>query len=187
MRSSPDHIVWRFDPICITDKLTFEVNEERFAACAELLQGHARQCIISFAHPYRKLLKNFSKYTSHTLLTVPLEQQRLYANRLADRAAQYGIKLLACCNDHVLSDHIGKTRCIDGPALSLLFSAPLDNRPAKSRPECGCTRSIDIGAYDTCGHGCVYCYANTDQERASHAPETIDPAGPALASLTITR
>jgi len=181
-RYSPEHIIWRFDPICITDKLPFEAYEERFAACAELLRGHASSCIISFAHPYRKMLSNIGKYTSHTYLPVPLEEQKAYADRLGTRARTYGIKLFACCNDHLLSGNVGKARCIDGPALSLLFGTPLDTRSAASRKECGCTKSIDIGAYDTCGHGCVYCYANTDQERAAKAQAAIDPAGSALSS-----
>jgi len=180
-RCSSDHIIWRFDPLCITDKLSFETHEERFAACAGLLKGHTSSCIISFAHPYRKMMNNLKRYTDHALAPITMDEQRTYAERLAIRAATYGIRLLACCNDHLLSHAVGKARCIDGAKLSLLFGAVLDTRPAASRKECGCTKSIDIGAYDTCGHGCVYCYANTDQERASRAPAAIDPAGTALA------
>jgi len=185
-RFSPDHIIWRFDPVCITDKLPFEVFDERFDACARLLNGVASSCIISFAHPYRKMLNNIRKYTSHTLVPVSTEEQTVFADRLAKRAARYGIKLLACCNDHLLSAAVGKARCIDGAKLSLLFGTALDTRSAASRKECGCTKSIDIGAYDTCGHGCVYCYANTDQERASRAPAAIDPASPALSLASPT-
>jgi hypothetical protein len=179
---SPDHIIWRFDPLCITDKLSFEMHEERFAACAELLKGYTTSCIISFAHPYRKMMNNLRNYTSHTLIEVPHEQQKTYAALLTDRAAKYGIRLLACCNDHLLSNAVGKARCIDGERLSLLFRIALDTRSAASRKECACTRSIDIGAYETCGHGCVYCYANTDQEKASRAPTAIDPAASSLIS-----
>ncbi len=180
-RYSPDHIIWRFDPICITDQLSYEVHEERFSSIAELLTGQTASCIISFAHPYRKMTNNVKKYSSHSLTELSPEQQRTFADRLARRAEAYGIKLFSCCNDHVLSDRIGKARCIDGRTLSRLFGAALDTRAAASRKECGCTKSIDIGAYDTCGHGCLYCYANSDQEKAHCAPASIEPDSAALA------
>ena len=31
------------------------------------------------------------------------------------------------------------------------------------REVCGCVFSKDIGMYNTCGHLCVYCYANTSR------------------------
>jgi hypothetical protein len=183
-RYSPDHIVWRFDPLSITDKLSFEVHEERFAAIAGLLKGHTSRCIISYAHPYRKMTRNLEKYTSHRLLELSKEEQQRYAERLARRADAYGIRLSSCCNDHLLSDRIDKARCIDGAMLSLLFRTPLDTRAAASRKECGCTKSVDIGAYDTCGHGCMYCYANTDQEKASRACQEFEPDALSLSTLS---
>lgn len=185
-RYSPDHIVWRFDPLCITDKLSCEIHEERFAAIGERIKGQAASCIISFAHPYRKMIWNIEKYTTHKPVTVSPEDQKTCADRLALRARQCNIRLLACCNDHLLSDGVGKVRCIDGAKLSLLFGTALDTRPAASRRQCGCTKSIDIGAYDTCGHGCVYCYANTDQDKARKAMEQHDPGSTALSRVVTT-
>jgi hypothetical protein len=179
-RHSPEHIIWRYDPLCITDKLPFAVYEERFIACAELLQGHARTCTVSFATPYKKVLFNMRKYTDHEFIDLPVEVKKAYAERLAGIAELYSIRLFACCNDFLLSDKIHKASCIDGRKLSLLSGAALDSRPAGTRKECACTKSIDIGAYDTCGHGCVYCYANTDQARALSAPGRHDPAWNAL-------
>lgn len=175
-RYSPDHILWRYDPICITDKLDFEAHEERFLRLAGLLKGRAKRCIISFAHPYRKVLANFKKYTDQEMVELPVGIRREYAERLARKAERFGIRLLACCNDYLLSERIGKANCTDGPYLSNLFHAAIDTRPAATRRECGCTKSVDIGAYDTCAHGCVYCYANADKDRAcanqrSHDPE----------------
>ncbi len=34
------------------------------------------------------------------------------------------------------------------------------------RKECGCIYSKDIGSYNTCLHGCVYCYANSSPKAA---------------------
>jgi hypothetical protein len=175
-RYGPERLVWRYDPICITDKLSFAVHEERFVQCAELLKGCAERCIISFAQPYKRALSNLRKYTDHTLVDVPVEKQREYAECLAARAEQYGISLFACCNDHLLSEKIKKASCIDGTRLSALFTVTVDTRPAATRKECACTRSIDIGAYDTCAHGCVYCYANSDKNRAGKAEKEHDPS-----------
>lgn len=35
------------------------------------------------------------------------------------------------------------------------------------RLNCGCIMSKDIGRYDTCGHRCIYCYANSSPEAAA--------------------
>ena len=179
-RYSPEQIIWRFDPITITDKLSFEIHEERFACCAELLKGHAQRCIISFVHPYKKVLVNLQKHTDHGLIDLSEENRREYARRLAARAEAYGIKLYACCNDYVLSPSVLKASCIDGRYLSGIFKTMIDTRKAGTRKECACTKSVDIGAYDTCAHGCVYCYANVDKDRAAAALQRHDPSWNAL-------
>jgi len=170
-RYRPEQLVWRYDPVCITDKLSFEIHEERFVRCAELLRGFSKHCIISFVHPYKKVLSNMGKYSDHHLIELSIDQKKEYAGRLALRAAVYGIALSACCNDYLLSDRIAKASCIDGRYLSSLFPVPIDTRLALTRKECACTRSMDIGAYDACAHGCVYCYATADKKRAREAQQ----------------
>ncbi len=177
---SPEQLVWRYDPIVITDKLPFDLHEERFVRCAELLKGRARKCIISFVHPYKKVLTNLKKYTDHRLIDLSEENKRAYAKRLAERAGAYGIRLYACCNNYLVSNRMRKASCVDGRFLSELFKTPIDTRPAGTRRECACTKSVDIGAYDTCAHGCVYCYANADKDRATAALQRHDPAWNAL-------
>ncbi len=179
-RYSSAQVLWRFDPLCITDKLTYEIHEERFRLCAEQLQGTARKCIISFVHPYKKVLANMAKEGGHRLDDPAPHLKRNYALRLAAWAEHFGIRLLSCCNDFLLSESIGKAACIDGNYLSDVFGADFDLRPSSIRRECACTKSVDIGAYDTCAHGCLYCYANTDRDRARAAVLQHDPLWNAL-------
>jgi len=179
-RYSAAHIIWRYDPVCVTDKLSFEVHEERFVECAKLLKGHATRCILSFVHPYKKTLANMQRYSGPTLVMLTEEKKKKYALRLAEKAAVYGIQLYACCNDVLLAGSILKASCIDGRYLSALFNQPVDLRSAMIRKECACTRSMDIGAYDTCAHGCLYCYANADMERAKAAQQYQMQNGEAL-------
>ena len=166
-RYSSRQLIWRFDPICITNKLSFKFYEDLFIKCVKRLKGHARKCYISFVTPYKKVIKNLEKYTNHFLVELAVEEKRSYANRLAEIADLYDIKLYACCNDYLLSDRVLKGSCINGSYLSEIFDTYIENQRAPSRKECGCTKSIDIGTYNSCAHGCIYCYANTDKEKVS--------------------
>lgn len=46
--------------------------------------------------------------------------------------------------------------------------------------ECACLLGVDIGAYDTCGHLCKYCYANTDSNLVKRNMRCHDPNSPFL-------
>ncbi|MBP1534995.1 MAG: DUF1848 family protein [Ruminococcus sp.] len=48
------------------------------------------------------------------------------------------------------------------------------------RAECACVLGTDIGAYDTCGHLCRYCYANYDHENVRRNMRLHDPDSPLL-------
>ena len=55
---------------------------------------------------------------------------------------------------------IGRARCVDADLLGRLRGVTLKaKKDPNQRPACGCAESVDIGAYDTCLHGCRYCYA----------------------------
>ena len=53
-------------------------------------------------------------------------------------------------------------------------------RKKSQRTECACVLGTDIGAYDTCGHLCRYCYANYNYENVRRNMQMHDPNSPLL-------
>ena len=58
-----------------------------------------------------------------------------------------------------------------------MLGVPLSDkvRADGQRAHCGCVECIDIGAYDTCQNGCLYCYATASDEKAKRNCEAHDP------------
>jgi hypothetical protein len=56
--------------------------------------------------------------------------------------------------------------CIDAARLSDVAGYDISARRKGNRVGCLCVESRDIGTYDTCAHGCVYCYAVSDHDKA---------------------
>ena len=110
--------------------------------------------------------------------STPLKTRRIeLAGRLASIAQSHGIRLYSCCGESLVGDTIRKAHCIDGSLIEQLFypqGLAWNEKP--TRPGCGCTESLDIGAYDTCPHGCVYCYANANKTVARRAFDQHDPS-----------
>src|ERR1039457_5363835 len=71
----------------------------------------------------------------------------------------------------------GERRCIDTARLSAVAGAPVRAAQKGNRPECACFEARDIGEYDTCPHGCVYCYAVRNRPLAQRRYAQHDPAG----------
>jgi hypothetical protein len=50
----------------------------------------------------------------------------------------------------------------------------------RARKECACLLMCDIGAYNTCGHLCRYCYANYSADLVRRNMSMHDPDSPFL-------
>jgi hypothetical protein len=72
---------------------------------------------------------------------------------------------LALCTQPGL-DAAPPARCIDAARLAGIAGRPVAAATRGNRPGCLCAESRDIGAYDSCVHGCRYCYAVADHEAA---------------------
>ena len=101
--------------------------------------------------------------------------------RLAGIAVEHGLAPTLCSQPELLVPGLGEARCIDAERLSDVAQRPVAARENGNRRGCGCAQSRDIGAYDSCPHGCVYCYAVADRDRAVANFRAHDPEADCLA------
>ena len=178
---SPDHVNWRYDPIILSDRTPAGWHRERFAALAGALEGKTRRCIVSFVARYPKVARNLAAFERQQGLRVDEpgpEVRRALAAELAAIAVSRGMTFHACCNPELVGGPVLPAACLDAVTIGRLYPEAAAARPphAPTRPGCGCARCTDIGRYDTCPHGCVYCYANANRPAANtrHAAHDAD-------------
>jgi hypothetical protein len=154
----PERTLWRYDPILINPDYPPERHVELFGNMAAALEGHTRRCTVSFVDMYKNTAANMGKLLLRE--TLPGEKIRL-AETLARVAAGHGMELCACSEEGISSPLISRAKCIDAGLFNALWGLNLPMRKDRNqRAACGCTESVDIGAYNTCPGGCLYCYAN---------------------------
>lgn len=169
--------VWRFDPLILTDRINIDTLLEKIAHIAHALVGCAEKLVFSFAdiESYKKVSRNL-RQSGINYREWNEEAMLEFASRLSAMNRNNWNFKLATCAEHIdLSEYgIEHNRCIDPELISrlapddavlqnFLYNAKTDNGQRKA---CGCILSKDIGAYNTCPHGCLYCYANTSSSSA---------------------
>jgi hypothetical protein len=176
----PRRVLWRFDPILFTDELDATFYVERFREIATALSGATERCYFSFAVFYGKVARRLGE-AGVCYFDPPLEKRLSLVEAMAGIADECGITLHACCQDALVGGRVQKAHCVDGDLLAELFpDRPHVTKFNPTRKECGCVASRDIGVYDTCPFGCVYCYANQSREAALKRFKTHDPEGDML-------
>jgi hypothetical protein len=176
--------VWRYDPIVMTSEIDAAAHRRGFAALAAELAGTVDEVVLSFANPYRKTRRNLDRAAERYGFAwhdPPAEEKRELLAHLAEIAADARMAATLCTQPDLLVPGIGEARCIDAGRLSDVANGPVAARESGNRPGCRCALSRDIGAYDTCPHGCVYCYAVAERDRAVARHKAHDPRAESLA------
>lgn len=175
----PERVIWRYDPILFTDRYTMDYHITFFSQLARRLEGYTRKCIISFVDLYRNTQSNMNGLGFAALTEKEIVE---LAQRLADIAGKHQLVLETCAEQINLEQYgIAHGHCIDCSLLEQIAGYRLTLEKDKNqRPECGCMASIDIGMYDTCRHGCKYCYATHSLKAVARNTQTHDPNSPLL-------
>jgi len=170
-------VCWRYDPIFITENYTVERHVEEFQKMAKGLVGYTDECVISFIDLYEKTKRNFPG-----IREVITDEQIQLARSFAHIGQQNGITVKTCAEEIDLRQYgIQRSGCISQVVIEKTIGWKLKHRSRKSnRVNCGCIPSRDIGVYNTCPHGCKYCYANYDQETVNRNMRLHDPNSPLL-------
>ena len=174
-----EKVIWRYDPILLTGRYSMEYHRESFAHLVDCLCGHTEKVIISFIDSYPKIRRRMAECD---IAGLSGEQMRLLASELKAVAMAHGLPVESCAEQIDLADiGIAHGHCVDGNLVNRICGKKFAFARDKSqRVECGCAASIDIGAYDSCRNGCVYCYAM--QGSGVPANPSVDSGSPLLAS-----
>jgi hypothetical protein len=155
-------VIWRYDPVIFTERTPFDFHTANFARLAVQLAPFTTRVIVSFFDPYPKVLRRLRRAgidPEHAAGTVG--QQRDLLSYFAARAAAAGLEIQSCAEE-CLAAGVQPGKCIDDGLLNELFGLNLPYRKDPGqRKLCLCQQSVDIGAYGTCGHNCLYCYARS--------------------------
>lgn len=175
--------IWRYDPILISSLTPPEAHRASFARLADALQGVVDEVVVSFAQLYRKTARNLAaaaRRAGFSWRDPDDEEKRALLAELAEIARDNDIELTLCTQPRLLAPGLKEARCIDAARLSDVAGRAIDAREKGNREGCRCAESRDIGAYDTCPHGCVYCYAVSSRAGALARLKTHDAAASML-------
>ena len=165
-RVGRERVLWRYDPVVLTEGYPLSWHRATFEAMCARLAPYTASVTISFLDLYPRL-------RSLGLRAPEAGEVRELAAAFAASARRQGLDIRACAEPWDLTPYgIRPAACIDGALIARLTGREVTARPDRSqRPACGCLESVDIGAYDTCPNGCLYCYADHGRPPAPHDPE----------------
>ncbi len=187
-----EKVIWRYDPLMLTKEIDVPELLRRIERVGDELHEYTEKLVFSFADigVYRKVQNNL-KETNY----IEFDEKTMVelATGLKELNKKWGLEI-STCSELIDLDafDITHNKCIDDDLMIKLFPkdkalmdflgveevAPslfdTDDAPRKriklkdkgQRKECGCIMSKDIGQYNTCPHGCNYCYANTSKALA---------------------
>lgn len=169
---------WRYDPVFVTERYSVDFHLRTFRRAAEYLSGYVSSCVISFIDLYEKVRRNFP-----TVREVTKEEQERLISGFVTVGRECGIPIRTCSENAELATFGADVAgCMTKEVLEEATGCRLSVPGSKKSPRanCNCLLGADIGMYNTCPHGCIYCYANHDRATVEQNVRAHDPTSPFL-------
>lgn len=151
-----ENVCVRYDPIILNSKYTVSYHIRAFSKLCSMLKGYVSKMIVSFMDDYKNVRNNHLKY--HDPSMSEFLQIKTNFETIADLN---NMKLVSCLETKY---HMGdKSDC----CVSIRYAYEKTGKLFKEwkARECHCVSMVDIGTYNSCLHGCKYCYANFDAKK----------------------
>jgi hypothetical protein len=189
-------LTWRYCPVIVNDRYPAEWHIQRFEEMASVFSRYTDTCMMGFLDLYEKTKRNYPEGR-----IIGVHEKARIAQAFAETASRYGMRIIGCVEDRSLGEYgVDVSGCMTHHALEQIGDFRLkipkseqtafkrngsssdltDAQMKDARLFHGCILGHDIGAYNTCLHGCKYCYANTDTRAVQYNAKRHDPDSPYL-------
>lgn len=153
-----EKVVWRYDPILTNQLYTVGFHQDKFAEMASALKDHTEKCMLGFIDHYPHVRASLREFNIEPLVGGDIEQMATAFKKTTDELAME----LDTCTVRVDLSHLGipSGLCVDDRLVERIVGYPISaGKDKNQRDICRCAESIDIGTYESCLNGCIYCYA----------------------------
>jgi hypothetical protein len=175
----PQKVIWRYDPVLLNEKYTVSYHTDKFYEFAVKLKGYTEKVTFSFIDFYKKITENIK---IAKIYEINGEEKSIIADNFSRIAIENNFCIATCAEDVDLSEYnIERAKCIDDRLIAKIIRHDFVAKKDKNqRRECGCVGSIDIGEYNSCSNGCIYCYANHNKNTVLNNFNKHDSLSPLL-------
>lgn len=172
-----EKVLWRYDPILLTNKYTIKKHLEIFEYMAKQIAPFVQRCIFSFVEMYKKL-----EYNMPEIIPFTQDDKIKILKGIGEISKKYNLYIQTCGTDENNEKYgIHVSGCTTPEILEQANNVKYKSVKTKPmRKGCHCIPSRDIGAYDTCLNGCKYCYANKRPDLAKENVKFHDKNSPLL-------
>lgn len=154
-----EKVVWRYDPLFTNKKYNIAFHKETFSEIAYGLKDHTERCMLGFIDHYPHIRREVDKLDINPLTKEEIEEIAISFKQTME---QYPAIEFDTCTKKVDLTHLGipSGLCVDQKLIEKIIGYSISAQKDKNqRHICNCIESIDIGTYESCLNGCIYCYA----------------------------